>query len=165
MAVMSMQSSKVNFFIKHLRTDFPQFNFKAGKQDFWSPSAKTITYNPNRTLVELKHGLLHELSHALLQHRNYSSDFRLLKMESEAWYKAAELGKKYGLRISDEHIQNCLDTYRDWLHQRSRCPDCGLHVLQSSPTAYKCFNCGAQWSVTSSRFRRTYRKKNDKLAS
>ena len=162
---MRREPHDTDLFIKRLRADFPQFSFKAGKQDFWSPGTKTITYNPNRTLGELQYGLLHELSHALLLHKNYSSDFRLLKMESEAWYKAAELGKKYGLIISDEHIQNCLDTYRDWLHQRSRCPDCGLHVLQYSPTSYKCFNCGAQWSVTSSRFRRAYRKKMDKLAT
>ncbi len=106
---------------------------------------------------ESSYGVLHELAHAQLGHRNYHSDFELIKLESLAWELAAEIGRKYKVEIDDEHIQNCLDTYRDWLHARSLCPSCGMHVLQKDPHHYRCFNCGAQWRVTSGHFVRPYR--------
>lgn len=167
MDVMISSSStkpKTLAFIKSLQKDYPQFGFKKGGQDYWSPGSKTIIYNPEQSLIKLQYSLSHELAHALLNHKNYKSDFELLKMESEAWHKAAELSHRYGFTISDEHIQNCLDTYRDWLHRRSTCPTCGLHVLQVSPNKYRCFNCQTQWTVTDSRFVRAYRRlfKNQK---
>lgn len=154
-----------NAFIAKLSEDFPQFKFVAGKQDHWSPGSKTIFYNPARSTADLKCSLLHELAHALLKHQDYGSDFELLKLESEAWAKAAEIGPKYGVTIDDGHIQNCLDTYRDWLHRRSTCPACGLHVVQKDSQTYKCFNCSAEWSVTSDRFVRAYRKSFSKKDS
>lgn len=145
-------------FIKRLASDYPQFKFKSGVQEHWSPRTRTITYETSHSAKRLKYGLLHELAHALLDHNSYKSDFELLKLESLAWQTAAEIGLKYGVKIDQEHIQNCLDTYRDWLHRRSRCPTCGLHVLQSDTTTYKCFNCGASWQVSSGRFARSYRR-------
>jgi hypothetical protein len=140
--------------INQLKADYPQFKFKAGEQEHWSPKTRTITYEK----VGSEYGLLHELAHALLDHNSYKTDFELLKLESLAWQKAAEIGLKYGLKIDDEHIQNCLDTYRDWLHRRSKCPNCGLHVMQTNSSTYKCFNCSASWSVSSGRFARSYRR-------
>ncbi len=138
-----------------LAKDYPQFVFEAGAQEHWSPKTETITYELGQD-----YGLLHELAHALLGHTNYHSDFELLKLESLAWHTAAEIGKKYGVIIDEDHIQNCLDTYRDWLHRRSKCPTCGVHVLQSSVHSYKCFNCGASWQVSAGRFARSYRLKS-----
>ena len=146
-------------FIASLAKDYPEFSFKAGKQDHWSPKTNTITYGKGEQLEQLKFGVLHELAHAILGHKNYHSDFELLKLESQAWKLAAKIGQKYAVKIDDNHIQNCLDTYRDWLHQRSRCPACKTHVLQSDPRYYHCFNCGEKWSVTSGRFVRPYRRK------
>lgn len=145
-------------FIELLAQDYPNFKFKPGKQDHWSPSSKTIIYNPKRPLKELQQSILHELSHALLEHRDYKSDFELLKLEAAAWHKAAEIAPNYGLTISEDHIQDCLDTYRDWLHNRSACPTCGTHSLQESPKLYRCLNCQTRWSVTNDRFARAYRK-------
>jgi len=158
MAVTSLLSKQSETFIDNLKSDYPQFKFEHGRQDYWSPGSNTITYNSARSLPELQYGLLHELSHALLKHHNYTSDFELLKLESEAWHKAAQIGSKYGVIIREDHIQNCLDTYRDWLHHRSTCPTCGLHVIQSSPHKYHCFNCQTEWSVTNGRFVRAYRR-------
>ncbi len=152
------KTKKNEIFVDSLKKDYPQFRFKRGSEDVWSPSNQTIVYNPARPLSKLQYSLLHELSHALLDHTNYTNDFELLKMEAEAWNKAAEIGQKYAVAISNEHIQNCLDTYRDWLHRRSTCPKCGMHVLQSSPTHYRCFNCQTEWSVTDKRFNRSYRR-------
>jgi hypothetical protein len=154
MAAMTTSAKIVNPLVKRLRTDYPQFIFKAGAQEHWSPKTKTITYEPDQH----GYGLLHELAHALLGHNNYHSDFELLKLESLAWQKAAEIGLKYGVEIDDEHIQNCLDTYRDWLHRRSKCPTCGIHVMQTNAKTYKCFNCGSSWQVSPGRFARSYRK-------
>lgn len=144
-------------FIAQLRRDFPEFSFKPGTSDHWSPKTKTITYKSRVSLGELQFGVLHELAHAKLGHHNYHTDFELLKLESAAWELAAKLASKYKIKISAEHIQNCLDTYRDWLHARSRCPNCGVHVLQKDPYHYHCFNCHTEWKVTSGRFVRPYR--------
>lgn len=153
-----LSSSMVEDFINCLKADYPQFAFHAGTQDHWSPKTHTITYDPSQDLEDLKSGVLHELAHALLGHRTYRSDFELLKLESDAWELATQIGPKYGVLIDDERIQNCLDTYRDWLHRRSTCPTCGTHVLQKDSSHYHCFNCHSQWQVSSGRFVRPYRK-------
>jgi hypothetical protein len=101
--------------------------------------------------------LLHEVGHALLDHQSYDSDLELVEMESLAWQKAKEVGVAYGHTIDEDHIQDCIDTYRDWLHQRSACPNCDNRSLQQDARHYKCFNCGQTWAVSASRFCRPYR--------
>jgi hypothetical protein len=139
---------------KKIIADFPQYKFKPGPQQHWSPKTKTITFDDSEGVF----GLLHELAHALLDHQTYKSDFELLQLESQAWHKAAEIGRKYGLDIDEDHIQDCLDTYRDWLHRRSACPACGVHSLQTDTRTYECFNCGKTWQVSAGRFARPYRR-------
>src|SRR6266404_1943232 len=158
MAAMTTSSKIPSTLIKKLAADYPQFKFKAGTQEHWSPKTKTITYEQAHGPKFTQYGLLHELAHALLDHNTYQSDFELLKLEARAWQKAAEIAKTYGIEIDDEHIQNCLDTYRDWLHRRSKCPTCGMHVMQADAHTYKCFNCGASWNVSAGRFARSYRR-------
>ena len=150
-------STTTKKFIERLSRDYPDFTFTRGKQEHWSPKTNTITFNPTQTPERIRFGVLHELAHGLLKHINYLSDFELLKMESEAWHLAAKIGLKYGVSISEDHIQNCLDTYRDWLHHRSECPSCSVHVLQQSTSTYRCYNCGTTWKVSSGRFVRPYR--------
>ena len=158
MAVTTTLSSTTKRFIEQLAKDYPGFSIERGKQEHWSPRTNAITFNPKQTPERIRFGILHELAHALLGHTSYQSDFELLKMESEAWHLAAKIGLKYGVTISDDHIQNCLDTYRDWLHRRSQCPTCRVHVIQETNTNYKCFNCGSAWNVSSGRFVRPYRR-------
>lgn len=143
--------------VARLKRDYPGFKFRRGERENWSARTRTVTYNPNQDEEQLSYGLLHELAHAILEHNNYSSDIELLKLEAEAWHLAAQLAPKYGVSISDDHIQKCLDTYRDWLHKRSACPKCGMHVIQQTPENYKCFNCQTTWRVSHSRFARPYR--------
>jgi hypothetical protein len=144
-------------FIKKLIKDYPAYKFKVGTQEHWSPKTKTITYNPSKSC----YGVLHELAHAILSHSIYQTDFQLLKMESDAWELAIKIGQKYGIAIDQDHIQNCLDTYRDWLHRRSTCPSCATHVLQSNSSHYHCYNCQTNWQVSSGKFVRSYRKVSD----
>lgn len=157
MVVMNTSSKTSDGLAARLAADYPQFKFKPGVQEHWSPRTKTITYEPEAE--NLKYGLLHELAHALLGHDSYHNDFELVKLESQAWQKAAQIGRQYGIKINEDYIQNCLDTYRDWLHRRSKCPSCGMHTLQQNAHSYKCFNCGEIWHVSAGRFARSYRRK------
>ncbi len=159
MVVMSTSSSKLPKLIKQLKHDYPTFSFQIGVSERWSPRSATITFNPVQSTRALAYGVLHELAHALLQHHTYKTDFELVKLEAKAWQLAAEIGKKYGFKISGDHIQNCLDTYRDWLHGRSNCPRCGLQGLQKNSYSYKCPNCQNVWFVTSGHLARPYRRR------
>ena len=102
--------------------------------------------------------LLHELGHALLDHQVFATDIDLLQIEVEAWHKAQLIAKPYGIDIAWQHVEQCLDSYRDWLHARSTCPTCQLVTLQVNARLYQCFNCNNQWQVTKSRLCRPHRR-------
>ena len=142
-----------------LKRDFPDITFQSGDSFFWSPRDKRITYTTHQDIAE--HGvwaLLHEVSHAVLGHAQYQNDFELIKLESSAWQHAKRLGKNYNVSIDGEHIQDCLDTYRDWLHKRATCPTCGVVSIQRSDRLYQCFNCQTTWSVPRSPLCRVTRR-------
>jgi hypothetical protein len=141
-----------------LEHDFKDIKFSHGKTFHWSPYSKTVVYQNISDKKNTDWTLLHEVGHAKLNHINYNSDVELLYMEVAAWQKASEIAKKYGITINNDHIQNCLDSYRNWLHQRSACPVCSNHSLQKDNTHYYCFNCHAVWLVSIARFCRPYRK-------
>ena len=144
--------------IKALAKDYGELKFKPGKIFSWSPIGSVVTYPLNQKDSRLgSWSLLHEVSHALLSHNTYASDLELLVMEAEAWHKAKQLGNKFDVKIDEEHMQDCLDTYRDWLHKRSACPRCNARGLQEDNYSYNCFNCFMTWSVTPARFCRPYR--------
>ena len=143
-----------------VRKLFPDISFEEGSSFYWSPQKRTVVHNPYSLKEEIcVWSLLHETAHAILGHETYRSDFELLALEVAAWDNAKKLGKELEIAINEEHIQDCLDTYRDWLHQRSTCPTCGSVGLQHDPREYRCHNCNTVWHVTSSRFCRPYRRK------
>ncbi len=144
-----------------LKRDFPELVFSPGEVFCWSPKNKTIMYRQKAVDQSANWALLHEVGHALLEHKNYKSDLELISLESQAWAKAKELGQNYGSKIDPEHIEDCMDSYRDWLHQRSACPTCSTRSLQQDARHYGCHNCGQIWTVTASRFCRPYRRKQD----
>lgn len=125
-------------FIERLQRDFPDFKFKEGKKFAFRPP-KTIILGPVEPFYELL--ALHEVSHAILKHKDFKMDIERLKMENEAWEKAKELAKHYKICINEDLIQDELDTYRDWLHQKSRCPKCGLTRFQTPDSQYHCPRC------------------------
>ena len=140
--------NSVNNLLPVLKKDFPNISFQAGETFFWSPRDNKVTYTTHQIVAD--HGvwaLLHEVAHAILGHADYQNDFELLKLESATWQKAKNLGKKYGVTIDSEHIQDCLDTYRDWLHNRARCSRCSVVSLQRKDGKYQCFNCQNTWDV------------------
>lgn len=133
--------------VKQLIADHQQFSFVPSQAFRWSPAEQTIYYQPQ---TDISWSLLHELGHALLGHQDYQSDIELLKIELAAWEKAKLIGADYGVSINQDHVEDCLDTYRDWLKKRATCPECRTVTTQSSPTSYTCFNCAASWGVPKS---------------
>ena len=148
--------------LNKLAHSLPDVSFVSGDSFYWSPKKQEIHYideeNENNMWA-----LLHEASHAILDHASYNSDFELLHLEVAAWEEAKNLAQKFKIRIDEEHIQDCLDTYRDWLHQRSTCPTCSTVSFQSSANEYRCHNCHTMWHVSNSRFCRPYRLRNAKI--
>ncbi|MDR2524131.1 MAG: hypothetical protein LBC95_01125 [Candidatus Nomurabacteria bacterium] len=132
--------------IERLRADFGRFSFAPNDICRWLPEENTIYF------AEDEAQLLHELGHALCGHRGFVQDVELLRIERDAWEKAREIGAKYGIEISDEQIENALDGYRDWLHERSKCPKCGQNGVQGRIGGrYRCLNCDAAWDANDAR--------------
>ena len=124
--------------IQSLERDYPKFVFKNGKKFAFRPP-RTVIIGPLEPHSDLL--LLHEMGHAILGHRDFRTDVGRLKMEAEAWEKARELASKYGVPFYDNVVDTELDTYRDWLHQKSRCPNCGLTRFQTTDGTYHCPRC------------------------
>lgn len=141
-----------------LKKDFPEVHFVPGELFSWSSRKQTITYPKMQPSAEhAAWSLLHELGHALLGHTTYQTDFELLKLEAAAWDAATKLGQRYQHQIDPNHIQDCLDTYRDWLYQRSACPQCRMTALQRDMHTYCCYNCNSEWRVSRTKLCRPYR--------
>jgi hypothetical protein len=145
--------------LNSLQISFPTLMFTAGESFYWSPETNEVFYTDKGQVDgQLTWSLLHETAHALLSHQSYSADIELIKIEMAAWNKAVLIGELYDITIDEDHIQNCLDTYRDWLYRRSICPSCTTKCLQqTNSTQYHCFNCHTVWKVTPSRLCRSYR--------
>src|SRR5665213_3963483 len=102
--------------IDGLQLKFPKLRFKSGDQFSWSPETGEILYKAEARGRRATWSLLHETGHALLAHHSYKADFELLRIEVAAWERARELAVGLKISIDDNHIQDCLDTYRDWLY-------------------------------------------------
>ncbi|MDB5185466.1 MAG: hypothetical protein JWN38_1274 [Candidatus Saccharibacteria bacterium] len=149
---------KLATLLTRLQAAFPELRFTPGEQFCWSPESGEVIYRAEASGPEPLWSLLHETGHGLLGHTAYKADFELIRMEMAAWTKARELGQRFGVAIDEDHVQDCLDTYRDWLYKRSICPKCATKCLQQDDYAhYYCFNCHTSWRVSTSRFRRAYR--------
>jgi ssDNA-binding Zn-finger/Zn-ribbon topoisomerase 1 len=132
-----------------LKTEYPNIHFMIGENFEWSPETKTVFYVNDGP--QSKALLLHEVSHGLLEHREYKKDVELLAMEAAAWEKAKELAGLYHFPISDTVSEEHLDTYRDWLHARSTCPECSATGYQSGKETYTCPACTTEWRVNEAR--------------
>jgi len=138
-----------NSLTSKLQIDYPQFLFKKANRFLWSPSDQTIYYTEDKDDYSVF--LLHELAHGLLDHADYDQDIELVVMERKAWDKVVSLAKKYDVKIKKDIIQSTLDTYRDWLHARSTCPNCKTTGIQVSKKNYICPACNCKWSVNEAR--------------
>lgn len=130
--------------LERLSKDFRWLNWRPSKRFAWR-APRTITYErpKNEQINDFwwQNRLLHELGHAVLGHFEFKTDLERLKMEREAWEKAREFCQKYRVKFDEDLMETELDTYRDWLHQRSCCPKCGLTRFQEVGGRYFCPGC------------------------
>lgn len=150
--------------VAQLAEAHPQLRFIAAESFYWCPETAEVYYDKKHVHeVSGSWSLLHETSHALLEHDSYKADIELLHLEVAAWSHAVSTSQQYGFTIEDDYVQDCLDTYRDWLYRRSLCPGCGTQCLQADASNhYRCFNCHTRWHVSPSRFCRAYRRAQHK---
>lgn len=127
----------------------------------WHYQTHTVTYDPSDPEAVIL--LLHEVGHALLDHRDYAYDIHLIEMERAAWDRARAIARDLHVTIPEHKIEDALDTYRDWLHARSRCPRCASTGVQDGSLHYTCLACHRQWRANEARtcqLRRYHLKKH-----
>lgn len=144
--------------LRALKRDYPELEFRAAKR-FKYRAPRSVYYEhkcdeaqkgangaaerwleaeQNNEIMQL----LHEVGHALLGHYDYALDVERVKMERAAWEKACELCEKYGVEYDGDFAEAELDSYREWLYQRSKCGRCGLTRYQRADGKYVCVYCG-----------------------
>lgn len=149
--------AKAEKFIKRLKADYPEIKFrnKTKRFSYQLRGAVPVVFlgepQPNFALLTL-----HELGHALCKHKDYKVDVERIKIESAAWERAKTVLLEYRKKAQTEtglatilpewdedFVQDKMDTYRDWLHARSRCKKCGLTRYQTDDGKYHCPRCEA----------------------
>jgi len=147
MAATTTQS--ITLLIDKLIAAYPAFHFKRGADFRWDPTQKTIFYNEASSDTA---SLLHELAHAILGHESFNKDIELIEIERDAWTHATkQLSPIYDIAIPNEIVEEALDTYRDWLHARSTCPNCSATGVQTKKGTYSCIVCSTHWRVNDAR--------------
>ncbi len=161
------KTTEAEVFLECLKADFPDLRFVQGRKFAFRPprtimvesfgdgsgvmtgeklsrateEAPSEAAKGRPDIGEWKLLLLHELGHATLGHRNFKTNVERLKMEVAAWEKAREFTSLYGVEFDDELMESELDSYRDWVHQKSRCPKCGLTRYETPEGGYHCPRC------------------------
>lgn len=144
--------------------DFPNIRFIPGRFFMWAPHNRSITYDQRR--VKTANGraaLLHEIGHAVLDHKIYKFDMELIKIEMDAWDFVRQNADRYALTIDEDYIAECMESYDQWLSKRATCPDCNNFCLQKDRNQYSCFACGSKWTVNWRKDRRVKRTVTSRL--
>lgn len=130
---------------------FPAITFELDDDFRWSPQQQTVfvgKISDERDVITL----LHEIGHAVADHSGYDRDITLLTLEREAWTIASDqVAPLFNITIDNELIEEALDSYRDWLHARSTCPECGQNGIQRDQNTYECLLCRTSWRVNDAR--------------
>lgn len=127
-----------------VRGDYLDLKFVSGRKfAFRPPRTIVIPFASLETIEDARDVqlLFHEIGHAIMGHRDFKTEVGRLKMEVEAWEKARELAERYGVEFDEELALTELDSYREWLHQKSRCPRCGLTRFQTPDSLWHCPRC------------------------
>ena len=124
--------------VEAAKQDFPELRFVQGRKFAFRPP-RTVVIGEVETNDSLL--FLHELGHVVSGHQSFSTGVKRLKMEAEAWAKARELAERYEVEWDEEVAQEELDSYREWLHRKARCPKCGLTRYQTPDGVFHCPQC------------------------
>lgn len=136
--------------ISALEAENSDVKLKSGDSFEWRPTDRIILYDLSDPNFSSR--LLHEISHAQLNHHKYERDIDLVAMERDAWQRARmELGPRYSVVVDSDIIHHDMDTYREWLHERSTCPFCQSNGLQVKKREYRCITCQKSWRVNEGR--------------
>jgi hypothetical protein len=132
-------------FLLSLKNEYNNYSWRLGTRFKYRPE-KTIIIDKNSPAPWPYFALLtlHELGHALSSHKDHKTDVERLKIESEAWQRAKreiDAHENWGIEYDEEFAEYELDSYRDWLHQKSKCKKCGLTRYQTKDGIYHCPEC------------------------
>jgi lipopolysaccharide biosynthesis regulator YciM len=72
-------------------------------------------------------------------------------MERQAWDYTVKLAPTHDISVPDDIVQSTLDSYRDWIHERSTCPNCQATGIQTDKFMYSCPACSHEWKVNEAR--------------
>lgn len=145
--------------LSQLELLYPAIDFTEGDSFAYSYGDNRVMYPGSRShFLQFSYSLLHELGHAEALHNNFKNDLELINLERDAWDIAVRIGHKIGIAIDTNHIEKCMDTYRDWLYARSLCPNCHQCGLQSGSREYSCPFCQNRWTVSESRLCKVSRR-------
>ena len=147
---MAVTTTQLQNWVFRLQQSYPQFTFAEADYCLWRSSEQTIYYAKPSGMTDMW-DIFHELGHARRCHAYFSHDVSLLRLEAEAWAEAKTIAAQFDNLIEESHIQDSLDTYRQWLNERSTCPQCGATGVQTKKNTYSCFNCRCSWKVPLSR--------------
>ena len=136
-----------NSLVERLQKDYPDFRFISGRRFSFHPP-KTIVIGPDEG-EKTPLLIFHELGHALSKRYRYNLAVERLKIEALAWqeakkaYAACRVSARYPdlPPWDDDFAEDQLDTYRDWLHQKSKCPFCKTTMYQDSDKIWRCPYC------------------------
>lgn len=123
-----------------LKLAFPELNFTLSHVNAFHPPSTIFYTKSSHPLV-----LLHEIGHYLLPARTYHSGIDLLTIESAAWDQARLLAQRFSVPLDEDFIDSKLNTYRDWLHQISLCPQCQINGWQDQDGTFHCPSCQRHW--------------------
>ena len=128
--------------VARVGADFPELRFRTGRKFAFRPPRTVVVEEANKEGEQCRSLLfLHEVGHAATGRFSYQTDVERVKIEVAAWGEARKLAERYGVEWDEEFAQGELDSYRDWLHRRSKCPDCGLTRYQTPDGVYHCPQC------------------------
>ena len=142
-ATATMSSREESRVLQELQARYPEVRWVVGKRFSFRPPRTIQLGEPQSHYVQL---VLHELGHCLAGHRDFRTDIGRLQLEREAWERAHAVWRELhleeqGIEWDADFVEAELDTYRDWLHVRSRCPRCGATRFQTIDGVYHCPFC------------------------
>jgi hypothetical protein len=140
----------IHSLIDEIKAAYPRLVLRRGDNFYYNASAMSITYDPSdRFVCQL---LLHEIGHYIAADPTPNSGVELIACEQRAWFIATStLSPRFEVKIDKDFVEDCLDTYRHWLHQRSTCSYCNITALEFSSSHYTCVACGRSWLANSAK--------------